>query len=85
VVAVVRVGRCSEGGSSGGGRGLWRRGRRVVASGVWDRVDRKVGNLFGFAGKSPPEKFFGGSGDGRLAGGGLPDFGGEEINLCVYY
>nr|GFA76249.1 hypothetical protein [Tanacetum cinerariifolium] len=34
----------------------------VAARDILDRVDRKVGKLFGFAGKSPPEKFFGGGG-----------------------
>nr|GFB45689.1 hypothetical protein [Tanacetum cinerariifolium] len=42
--------------------------RRVVASDLMDRVDRSKRNIFGFAGKSPPEKFFGG-GD-VVAGGG---------------
>nr|GEZ71385.1 hypothetical protein [Tanacetum cinerariifolium] len=43
-------------------------GRRVGESGLKDRVDRKTGSLFGFAEKSPPEKFSGG-GD-VVAGGG---------------
>nr|GFA01690.1 hypothetical protein [Tanacetum cinerariifolium] len=29
--------------------GLWRRGWRVRESGVGDRLDRKAGNIFGFA------------------------------------
>nr|GEU73200.1 hypothetical protein [Tanacetum cinerariifolium] len=43
--------------------------KRVAASDIVDRIDRKVGNLFGFAGKSSPEKFSGGG--GVVAGGGL--------------
>nr|GEX37503.1 hypothetical protein [Tanacetum cinerariifolium] len=31
--------------------GLWRRGRRVVESGIWDRIDRKARNIIGFAEK----------------------------------
>nr|GFA14409.1 hypothetical protein [Tanacetum cinerariifolium] len=41
------------------GQRRWR-GWRVTGGGVWDRIDRKVRIIFGFAGKSPPEKFFGG-------------------------
>nr|GFB34019.1 hypothetical protein [Tanacetum cinerariifolium] len=53
--------------------GLWMVGRRVGASGIVDRIDRKVGSIFGFAGKSPPENF---SGVGRPAeGGGRPAVG----------
>nr|GEW72703.1 hypothetical protein [Tanacetum cinerariifolium] len=33
--------------------------RRVVASDLMDRVDRSKRSIFGFAGKSPPEKFSG--------------------------
>nr|GFC18446.1 hypothetical protein [Tanacetum cinerariifolium] len=36
-------------------------------SGVDDRVDRETRNLFGFAGKIPPEKF---SDDGVVVAGG---------------
>nr|GFD04857.1 hypothetical protein [Tanacetum cinerariifolium] len=48
-------------------------GRRVRGGGLVDRIDRKVRKLFGFAGKSPPEKFSSGGSvvagdDGRLAG-----------------
>nr|GEW04283.1 transposon Ty3-G Gag-Pol polyprotein [Tanacetum cinerariifolium] len=42
---------------------------RVVASDILDRIDRLMERLFGFAGKSPPEKFFGGGG-GRPAAAG---------------
>nr|GFB99186.1 hypothetical protein [Tanacetum cinerariifolium] len=35
---------------------------RVRGGGFVDQIDRKVGKLFGFAGKSPPEKFSGGGG-----------------------
>nr|GFC59498.1 hypothetical protein [Tanacetum cinerariifolium] len=46
-------------------------GRRVRESGVEDRIDRETRNLFGFAGKIPPEKFSGGC--RMVAGGsGLP-------------
>nr|GFA79250.1 hypothetical protein [Tanacetum cinerariifolium] len=40
--------------------GLWMAGRRVGASDIVDRVDRVITILFGFAEKSPPEKFSGG-------------------------
>nr|GEU48501.1 integrase, catalytic region, zinc finger, CCHC-type, peptidase aspartic, catalytic [Tanacetum cinerariifolium] len=43
-------------------------GRRVRASEMKDRVDRSVGNNFGFTGKSLPEKFFGG---GNVVAGGV--------------
>nr|GEY37436.1 hypothetical protein [Tanacetum cinerariifolium] len=48
----------------------WRWWRRVIASGVKDRVDREVGNIFGFAGSARRKKFSGGDG-WRLADGGL--------------
>nr|GEV33449.1 hypothetical protein [Tanacetum cinerariifolium] len=51
--------------------GLWRRGRRVVESGIWDRIDWKAGNIIGFAGnarrKSFPAAAGGGGGGGRPA------------------
>nr|GEV61491.1 hypothetical protein [Tanacetum cinerariifolium] len=50
-------------------------GRRVGESGLKDRVDRKTGSLFGFVGKSPPKKFFGGGG---LVAGGRPEVVGES-------
>nr|GFB31447.1 hypothetical protein [Tanacetum cinerariifolium] len=34
--------------------------RRVRESGIDERIDRETSNLFGFAGKIPPEKFSGG-------------------------
>nr|GEW04612.1 reverse transcriptase domain-containing protein [Tanacetum cinerariifolium] len=37
----------------------------VRESDIGDRIDRLMGSLFGFAGKSPPEKFSGGGGGGR--------------------
>nr|GEZ23618.1 hypothetical protein [Tanacetum cinerariifolium] len=40
--------------------GLWMVGRRVGASDIVDRIDRTVGSILGFAGKSPSEKFSGG-------------------------
>ncbi|GKC52128.1 hypothetical protein Tco_1074873, partial [Tanacetum coccineum] len=52
---------------AGCGEGFW----RVEARGLGDRVDREMGNLFGFGRKSPPEKFSGGGGvvaDGRRWG-----------------
>nr|GFC37263.1 hypothetical protein [Tanacetum cinerariifolium] len=65
--------------------GKW---RRVVASDIVDRIDRKVGNNFGFAEKSPPEKF---SDDGGVVAGGggrwsAAAVGRERINksVCVY-
>nr|GFA57178.1 hypothetical protein [Tanacetum cinerariifolium] len=54
--------RWQQGGSGGGTVG-----QRVGASDIRDRVDRKVGCIFGFAGKRPPEKF---SGDGGVVAGG---------------
>nr|GFA40744.1 hypothetical protein [Tanacetum cinerariifolium] len=54
----------------------WRWWRRVRESDIDDRIDRSEGNNFGFAGKSPPEKFSGGGSvvaDGGLAGGGKED------------
>nr|GEZ66175.1 hypothetical protein [Tanacetum cinerariifolium] len=45
---------------------------------IVDRIDRMVGILFGFTGKSPPENFFGGGGvvaDWPAAAAG---FGGER-------
>nr|GFA98277.1 hypothetical protein [Tanacetum cinerariifolium] len=78
VAAVVRV--AAVEGMVKGGR--WRRlwwgllmvGRHVGASHIVDRIDRVIRVLFGFAGKIPPEKFFGGGGvvvaDGRQPAGG---------------
>nr|GFA90134.1 hypothetical protein [Tanacetum cinerariifolium] len=37
--------------------GVVEAGRRVVESGIWDRIDRKAGNIFGFAG-NPRRKSF---------------------------
>nr|GFB54580.1 hypothetical protein [Tanacetum cinerariifolium] len=51
------------------GSGVTRWWWRVKESGVEDRVDRETRNLFGFAGKIPPEKF---SGGGRVAVAGRP-------------
>nr|GEZ08535.1 hypothetical protein [Tanacetum cinerariifolium] len=61
-------GRSDGGGVSGVGNDdgdgvRWRYGGevgRVGESDIRDRVDRKVGSIFGFAGKSLPEKFSGG-------------------------
>nr|GFA35875.1 hypothetical protein [Tanacetum cinerariifolium] len=71
---------CGRGGSGGGTVG-----QRVGASDIVDRVDREVRKLFGFAGKSPPEKFSGGGslvvvvagGGGRWPAAGLPTVGRE--------
>ncbi|GJR71284.1 hypothetical protein Tco_0083649 [Tanacetum coccineum] len=49
---------------AGCGDGFW----RVEVRGLGDRVDREMGNLFGFGRKSPLEKFF--DGGGVVAGGG---------------
>nr|GEW41209.1 Toll/interleukin-1 receptor (TIR) domain-containing protein [Tanacetum cinerariifolium] len=43
--------------------------RRVRESGVEGRIDRVTSNLFGFAGKIPPEKFSGGGRRRRLVAG----------------
>nr|GEZ87018.1 hypothetical protein [Tanacetum cinerariifolium] len=58
VVLVARGGGGIDGVGGSGGSGVrW----RVGESGVDDWIDRSEGNKFGFAGKSPPEKFSGGS------------------------
>nr|GFB06994.1 putative ribonuclease H-like domain-containing protein [Tanacetum cinerariifolium] len=71
-----RRGDGSHGGAAVVVTGRWCRGwqrsdvemrRRVGESGLKDRVDRKTGSLFGFAEKSPPEKF---SGGGSVVAGG---------------
>nr|GEY01294.1 hypothetical protein [Tanacetum cinerariifolium] len=79
VVMLLWCGRRGDGSHSGAAvvvTGRWCRGwqrsdvemgRRVGKSGLKDRVDRKTGSLFGFAGKIPPEKF---SGDGSVVAGG---------------
>nr|GEV28804.1 hypothetical protein [Tanacetum cinerariifolium] len=59
-------GTAAAGGDSDGGGGSGVNRRRVRESDIDDRIDRSEGNNFGFAGKSPSEKF---SGDG---GCGLP-------------
>nr|GEU48885.1 hypothetical protein [Tanacetum cinerariifolium] len=56
-----------------GRRRLPEKWRRMTESVIVDRIDRVTGSTFGFAGKSPPEKFSGdgvvvAGGDGRLAG-----------------
>nr|GEU86736.1 UBN2 domain-containing protein [Tanacetum cinerariifolium] len=56
----------------GGGETMVR--RHVGGGVVWDRVDRLMRSLFGFAGKSPPKKFFGG---GNVLVAGLPAVGRE--------
>nr|GFB72540.1 hypothetical protein [Tanacetum cinerariifolium] len=56
----------------------WRYGGevgRVRESDIRDRIDRKVGSIFGFAGKRPPEKFSGGG--SVVAGGGCRIWGRE--------
>nr|GFD30840.1 hypothetical protein [Tanacetum cinerariifolium] len=65
-----------------GRRRLPEKWRRMTESVIVDRIDRVTGSTFGFAGKSPPEKFSGddvvvAGGGGRLAGGGLPPVGRE--------
>nr|GFC29045.1 hypothetical protein [Tanacetum cinerariifolium] len=50
----------SSGGGAGGGVNDGQRGKgRVRESDVEGRIDRETRILFGFAGKIPPEKFFG--------------------------
>nr|GFB27636.1 hypothetical protein [Tanacetum cinerariifolium] len=57
-----------------GRRTLPEKWRRVTESEVGDRVDWLMGVLFGFAGKSPPKKFFGGGRSAVAAGGeGWPE------------
>nr|GEW76138.1 hypothetical protein [Tanacetum cinerariifolium] len=51
----------------------------VAARGVGDRIDRLMGVLFGFAEKSPPEKFSGGGG----VVAGWPDSWEREMKLAV--
>nr|GEU57794.1 hypothetical protein [Tanacetum cinerariifolium] len=64
----------------GGGSKVW--GRRVRESGIDEQVDRKTSNLFGFAGKIPPEKFSGGGRRRRMvvAGWAAAGGGGERIS-----
>nr|GFB92860.1 hypothetical protein [Tanacetum cinerariifolium] len=64
---------------------------RVGESGVDEWIDRSEGNNFGFAEKSPPEKFSGGgsmvAGGGWLvAGDGCRILGGERVllHVCVF-
>nr|GEW32841.1 reverse transcriptase domain-containing protein [Tanacetum cinerariifolium] len=68
----------------GGGETMVR--QRVGGGGVWDRVDRLMRSLFGFAGKSPPKKFSGGDvvvvGGGRLVAGGGCRIGREREMSC---
>nr|GEV45333.1 retrovirus-related Pol polyprotein from transposon TNT 1-94 [Tanacetum cinerariifolium] len=64
-------GTAAAGGDSGGGGGSGVNRRRVRESDIDDRIDRSEGNNFGFAGKSPPEKFSGG-GSVVVAGGRRP-------------
>nr|GEW58381.1 hypothetical protein [Tanacetum cinerariifolium] len=59
VLMVVMVRRWSE------DAGEW---RRVVASDIWDRIDQKVGNIFGFAGNTRRKSFPAAAGGG--GGGG---------------
>nr|GFB11634.1 hypothetical protein [Tanacetum cinerariifolium] len=62
--------------------------RVVVAAGWCDRIDRKTGSLFGFAGKSPPKKFSGG-GWPEMAADRRKQVAGAERRemeyLCVFY
>nr|GEZ69748.1 hypothetical protein [Tanacetum cinerariifolium] len=53
-------GTAAAGGDSGGGGGSGVNRWRVRESDIDDQIDRSEGNNFGFAGKSPPEKFSGG-------------------------
>nr|GFA79963.1 hypothetical protein [Tanacetum cinerariifolium] len=62
---------------------------RVGESGVDDWIDRSEGNKFGFAGKSPPEKFSGGGWPKMVvvvAGGrgGRPAVSGREKCTRMY-
>ncbi|GKG42916.1 hypothetical protein Tco_0479600, partial [Tanacetum coccineum] len=55
---------------------------RVRESEGGDRIDRRMGSLFGLRRKNPPEKFSGGGGGRRL-----PDKVRERVSLydvCVY-
>nr|GEX92485.1 hypothetical protein [Tanacetum cinerariifolium] len=78
VVVLASVGCGGVGGGIGGGINGVAEKRRVMESGVDDRVDRETRNLFGFAGKIQPEKFSGGDSvvAAVAAAGGLgwPDF-----------
>nr|GFA50852.1 hypothetical protein [Tanacetum cinerariifolium] len=64
-------------------------GWRVVASDIWDRIDRVTGNIFGVRRKSSPEKFFGGGDDGGgrrwwwLTAGRR--WGGDGVFVCVLF
>nr|GFB38690.1 hypothetical protein [Tanacetum cinerariifolium] len=68
-----------------GGSGWWwcyAWGRRVMTSGMKDRVDRSKRSIFGFAGKSPTEKFSGGGGVVAVVAGGRR-WGESIIKVCV--
>nr|GFA97012.1 hypothetical protein [Tanacetum cinerariifolium] len=95
VVRVMMMGLRGDGGSVGGcwsrvavavGCGGFEEWRCVVASVIVDRIDRVIRILFGFAGKSPPEKFFGGggvvAGDGGRLAGGLQEM--MRVFVCFY-
>nr|GEY30607.1 hypothetical protein [Tanacetum cinerariifolium] len=62
----------------------------AAARGVVDRIDPVTGSLFGFARKSPPEKFSDGGGCGRPAvaaggKGGWPTVEESNKRVCVYF
>ncbi|GKB99712.1 hypothetical protein Tco_0985849 [Tanacetum coccineum] len=63
--------RSHGGGDDGGGRwgGSQRRGRRVAASDLGDRIHRAMRIIFGFGQKSPSENFSGGGAVVVVAGG----------------
>nr|GEV65154.1 hypothetical protein [Tanacetum cinerariifolium] len=66
-----------------GGRGRREEWRRVVASDIWDRIDRVTGSIFGFSGNARRKSFPATAGGSRkwwwLAGGG------EVEEECVFY
>ncbi|GKF46919.1 hypothetical protein Tco_0136721, partial [Tanacetum coccineum] len=65
---------------AGCGDGFW----RVEARGLGDRVDREMGNLFGFGRKSFPAATAWWPVAVAGGGGGLPEMGRErECNICV--
>nr|GFB27665.1 hypothetical protein [Tanacetum cinerariifolium] len=77
---------CRGGCSGGFGGGGW----RVVESDIWDRIDRKTGIIFGFAGNARRKSFSAAAGGGGrpevvVSGGGLRWWwlGREKVLGCI--
>ncbi|GJS02367.1 hypothetical protein Tco_0318875 [Tanacetum coccineum] len=66
------------GGCGGVGASVVRQPEEGAASDMGDRLDRGMGNNFGFGRKSPPENFSGGGGVAVAGGGWWPAVGRER-------